>query len=268
MNDGASSTGATLDERIARLLREGPSATPFIDLPGGVFEMGSHGRPDELPLRTVRVRLFSVALAPVTNVEFAAFLAATDHEPPRYWDDPHFRRPDCPVIGVSWLDAVDYCAWLSEVLGRACRLPTEAEREYAARGPEPRGAYDWGDAPWSEGVHAFGAAGGARPHPVGSTPPNGFGLYHMGDNVHEWCSDWYAPDGYAREVSLDGSPVEDPRGPEEGERRASRGGSWRHRIKVARIAARSSLAPDRRYNDYGMRVYAGPLADLVERPSA
>ena len=150
---------------------------------------------------------------------------------------------------------------IRDSLGRTCRLPTEAEREYAARGPEPRGVYDWGDEPWSEGVHAFGAAGGDRPHPVGKTPSNGFGLYHMGDNVHEWCSDWYAPDGYAGEARTDGAPVDDPRGPiEDGLRRASRGGSWRHRIKVARIAARSSLAPERRYNDYGMRVYAEPLA--------
>lgn len=247
-----------LDARIARLLCEGPSATPFVDLPGGVFEMGSDGRPDELPLRRVRVRPFSVALVPVTNVEFAAFVEATGHAPPRYWDDPHFRRADCPVIGVSWFDAVDYCAWLSVLIGRECRLPSEAEREYSARGGELRGRYDWGDAPWSTGVHAFGAAGGDRPHPVGSTPPNGFGLYHMADNVHEWCSDWYAPDGYAREVRTDGQPVDAPRGPAEGERRVSRGGSWRHRIKVARIAARSSLAPARRYNDYGMRVYAEP----------
>ena len=249
------------DARITRLLAEGPSATPFIDLPGGVFEMGSEGRPDELPRRLIRVRPFSVALVPVTNVEFAAFLEATGHEPPLGWDDPYFRRSDCPVSGVSWFDAVAYCTWLGEVLGRTCRLPTEAEREYAARGPEPGGVYDWGDEPWSEGVHAFGAAGGDRPHPVGTTPPNGFGLYHMSDNVHEWCSDWYAPDGYAREIRIDGAPVEDPRGPaEEGLRRASRGGSWRHRIKVARIAARSSLAPERRYNDYGMRVYAEPTA--------
>ena len=248
---------ASPDARIARLLREGPVATPFVALPGGVFEMGSAGRPDELPRRLVRVPAFEVSLVPVTNAEFEAFLLATGHEPPGYWDDARFRRPDCPVIGVSWFDAVDYCAWLGDLIGRACRLPTEAEREFAARGGDPRGVYDWGDEPWSTGVHAFGAAGGDRPHPVGSAPPNGFGLYHMGDNVHEWCSDWYAPDGYARETREDG-PLDNPRGPEEGARRASRGGSWRHRVKVARIAARSSLAPERRYNDYGMRVYAEP----------
>ncbi|MEX2446288.1 MAG: SUMF1/EgtB/PvdO family nonheme iron enzyme [Dehalococcoidia bacterium] len=245
-----------LDGRITRLLAEGPAATPFVELPGGEFTMGAHGRPDEQPLRLVRVRPFAVSVVPVTNLEYERFLREAGHAPPHYWDDPHFRRPGCPVIGVSWHDAVDYCAWLSGLLGRACRLPTEAEREYAAGGGVEGTAYPWGDEPWSEGVHAFGAAGGDRPHPVGSTLPNGYGLYHMADNVHEWCSDWYLPDGYSRETSA--GAVEDPRGPAEGERRASRGGSWRHRVKVARTASRSSLAPDRRYNDYGMRAYAEP----------
>jgi formylglycine-generating enzyme required for sulfatase activity len=158
-------------------------------------------------------------------------------------------------VGVNWFDAVDYCEWLSSVTGRACRLPTEAEREYAARGGLDGALYPWGDEPWSGGVHAFDSAGGDRPHPAGSSPPNGFGLFHMSDNVHEWCSDWYARDSYARDASEDG-PVVDPQGPETGTRRTSRGGSWRHRVKVARIAARSSLDPSFRYNDYGMRVYA------------
>lgn len=250
-------TAGTTDPRIERLLREGPGATPFVDLPGGEFTMGSPLRPDELPVRRVVVRPFSVALTPVTNAEYARFLDATGHEPPRFWDDPHFTEPDRPVVGVSWFDAVAYCAWLGDVTGRRCRLPTEAEREYAARGDVPGVLYPWGDEPWSKGVHAFGSEGGDRPHPVGSSPPNAFGLYHMADNVHEWCSDWYAADAYARQPD-DHGPVVDPRGPETGLRRASRGGSWRHRVKVTRIAARSSLAPDRCYNDYGMRVYADP----------
>jgi formylglycine-generating enzyme required for sulfatase activity len=239
------------DPRIQRLLSEGPTATPFIALPGGTFVMGSHARPDEQPVREVTVPGFAVALTPVSNREWAEFLAATDHEAPRFWDDGRFNQPACPVVGVNWFDAVAYCEWLSELVGRACRLPTEAEREYAARGDVRDVLFPWGDEPWSEGAHAPGAAGMDRPQPLGSSPANGFGLYHMADNVHEWCDDWYQPTAYASAGAVD------PRGPTEGARRASRGGSWRHRLKVTRIAARSSLAPDRRYNDYGMRVYAG-----------
>jgi len=229
--------------RIARALSEGPVATPFVELPTGTFLMGSNERPDELPVRRVSVEAFAVALVPVTNADYAHFLEATGHEPPGFWDDPRFTERSSPVVGVSWFDAVAYCEWLSGLLGRACRLPTEAEREYATRGGVPDVLYPWGDEPWSEGVHVFGAAGGDRPHPVGTSAPNGYGIYHLADNVHEWCQEWYGP--------YDAPPTE-------GVRRASRGGSWRHRIKVSRIAARSALAPDRRYNDYGMRVYAGP----------
>jgi formylglycine-generating enzyme required for sulfatase activity len=74
----------------------------------------------------------------------------------------------------------------------------------------------------------------------------------MCDNVHEWCSDWYAPDYYAV------SPERNPRGPETGVRRASRGGSWRHHIKMSRCAARSSIPPEFKYADYGFRVACDP----------
>ncbi|MDA0271046.1 MAG: SUMF1/EgtB/PvdO family nonheme iron enzyme [Chloroflexi bacterium] len=245
------------DPRILRLLEAGPRATPFIDLPGGTILMGSTLRADEQPVHEVEVGPFSVALTPVTNAEYAACLAATGHEPPGEWENLRFTAPDCPVVSVSWFDAIDYCAWLSELVGRACRLPTEAEREYAARGGVPDVLYPWGNEPWDRGVHGRGAQGADRPHPVGTSEANGFGLFHMGDNVHEWCSDWYDPEEYARRALA--APVRDPRGPEdERPRRASRGGSWRHHVKVARIAARSSLGPERRYNDYGMRVYADP----------
>ncbi len=87
-----------------------------------------------------------------------------------------------------------------------------------------------------------------RPYAVGLSRPNGYGLLDMGYNMHEWCADWYAPDYYAT------SPAHDPRGPEQGARRSSRGGSWRHQIQVCRNAARSSLNPTFRYNDYSFRV--------------
>jgi sulfatase modifying factor 1 len=78
--------------------------------------------------------------------------------------------------------------------------------------------------------------------------PNPYGLYNLGDNVHEWCADWYDASYYGC------SPNRNPRGPAGGSRRASRGGSWRHHVKVTRTAARSSIPPEFQYADYGFRV--------------
>ena len=202
------------------------------------------GRADERPAHRVWLSAFRMALLPVTNREYTAFLAATAHEAPRFWDDPRFNAPEQPVVGVSWFDAAGYCRWLSERTGRRWRLPTEAEREKAARGGLEGAAYPWGDDP--------GEAGGRfpqdAPRPAGLSAANGYGLLDMGYNVHEWCSDWYDAGYYSC------SPERDPQGPPGGSRRASRGGAWRHQIKVSRCSARSSLDPAFRYNDYGFRV--------------
>ena len=86
------------------------------------------------------------------------------------------------------------------------------------------------------------------PEPVGGHRPNQYGLYDICENVHEWCSDWYGVDYYSV------SPSRNPRGPAAGSRRVSRGGSWRHQIKISRCAARSSIPPAFRYADYGFRI--------------
>ena len=86
------------------------------------------------------------------------------------------------------------------------------------------------------------------PEPVGQSPANPYGLHEMCENVHEWCGDWYDAAYYAS------SPDHNPPGPPSGSRRASRGGSWRHHIKIARCSARSSIPPAFQYADYGFRV--------------
>ncbi len=103
------------------------------------------------------------------------------------------------------------------------------------------------------------AAGGEIPEGLLDGPwdvargtPNGFGLLDLGTVVHEWCLDWYAPGYYAA------APGRDPRGPEEGQRRSSKGGSWRHRVRWSPPSARSSsLPPEFHYADYGLRVLVG-----------
>ena len=230
-----------------------PRVAPDLCLiPGGMFMMGdARGQHDELPRHEVCVKPFQLGRFPVTNSEYQLYLRASDVRPPRFWDDDRFNRPRQPVVGVSWFEAVEYCAWLTEQGGNRFRLPTEAEREWAARGGRPDARYPWGDEePPLVGAWAPGAAGQDRPLEVSNAAPNGFGLCHMADNVHEWCSDWWDPDFYSF------SPTDNPPGPPSGTRRASRGGAWRHHLKFSRCAARSSLDPSFRYNDYGFRVAA------------
>ncbi len=226
----------------------------LVSLAGGEFVMGADDRRrDERPAHVVRVGPFRVAPRPVSNSEYAEFARRTDAPAPPFWSQDGFGIPDAPVVGISWHDASAYCAWLADVTGVPVRQPTEAEREYAARGgiagadwPDPEES--WPDDPIRSDVATFN-----RPHVPVSSCQNGYGLYCMADNVHEWCADWYSRNFY--EVS----PSMSPTGPASGTRRASRGGSWRHRIKFTRVSARSSLSPSYRYNDYGFRIYAdGP----------
>jgi len=224
----------------------------MVRIPEGWFWMGCDtGRDDERPAHRVWVDAFELAAYQVTNGEYACFLAATKQSKPLHWDDPNFNHPQQPVVAPSWFDAVAYCEWLSKLTGRRYRLPAEAEWERAARGGVEGELYPWGDAP-PESLPDYAKRWKTSPEPVGLYPPNAYGLYNMCDNVHEWCADWYDASYYAR------SPERNPQGPPEasgrGRRRASRGGSWRHHIKVSRCAARSSIPPDFQYADYGFRV--------------
>ncbi len=208
-------------------------------------------RPDERPAHSVTLPAFRLAVLPVTNDDFARFLTATadgpeeDAEPPRFWDDPAFSGPRQPVVGVSWQEAVAYCDWLSGTLGARYRLPTEAEWEKAALGGTDGLRFPWGDTCWDGSNGNFPMA---ATWDVGTAPANGYGIVDIGFNIHEWCADWYAADYYAT------SPGNDPQGPPSGARKASRGGAWRHMIKIARCSARSSIPPGYRYNDYGFRL--------------
>ena len=210
--------------------------------------MGSEAGQDcERPVHRVWVDGFDLAACQVTNSEYARFLWATKTAPPPFWNDPHFNDPQQPVVAVSWFEAMRYCEWLSKVTGRHFRLPTEAEWERAARGGAEGKLYPWGDAP-PQSLPNYEMQWKTGPEHVGQFEPNAFGLLNMCDNVHEWCSDWYDPNYYVQ------SPDRNPRGPQAGQRKSSRGGSWRHHIKISRCSARSSIPPEFQYADYGFRV--------------
>jgi len=220
-------------------------------IPEGYFLMGCDaGRDDEKPAHRVWVDSFELAAFQTTNAEYSRFLQHASHPPPALWNDDDFSDPAQPVVAVSWFDAVAYCQWLSRGSGKHYRLPTEAEWERAARGGVEGEAFPWGNCSPEE-IPEYASRWKSGPEPVGLYAPNAYGLYNLGDNVHEWCADWYDAAYYA--VSAE----RNPQGPPASSRRASRGGSWRHHIKVTRTAARSSIPPELKYADYGFRVAAG-----------
>ncbi len=220
-------------------------------VPAGSFWMGCEtGQDEEKPVHRVWVDAFEMAVVQVRNQDFALFLQATGHPAPPHWNDSDFNCPEQPVVAVSWFEATKYCGWLSGATGRRYRLPTEAEWERAARGGIEGRLYLWGDEPpqsWPEYQRRW--AGQVKgPLAAGRGSPNAYRLFDVSENVHEWCADWFSRDFYSR------SPERNPQGPETGERRASRGGSWRHHVKVSRCAARSSIPPTFQYADYGFRL--------------
>ena len=175
---------------------------------------------------------FRIGRTPVTNEEYAGFLESGRAAPPPWSTEADFSAPRQPVVGVTWDEAMEYCAWLSQTTGGIWRLPSESEWELAARGGLAAAKTAWGDAV-PRGEIPEGALRG--PWEVGRGAPNGYGMLDAGTMVHEWCLDWDAA-------------------PREPRRRASRGGSWRHEVRWSSPSARSSLPPGYRYSDYGFRV--------------
>ena len=214
----------------------------MVAIPSGWFWMGwEDGHPGERPRHRVWTGAFLIGRTPVTNREFAGFLAATLNTPPPWWSDVRFNHTEQPVVGVNWADAAAYCAWQSRETGLVHRLPTEAEWEKAARGGLCEARFPWGDD--RPGPSSFD-----RPPLVTETPANPFGLLALSGVCHEWCLDWEDGAYYTR------SPEQDPQGPSSGTRKVSRGGAWRHQDPWSPVAHRSSLPPGLRYSDYGFRV--------------
>ena len=234
-------------------------------VPAGEFPMGNtEGFIDEQPVHTVYLDGFWIDQTEVTNEQFAAFLneKGNQEESGTTWlninsEDclleqaggqyqPKSGYADHPVVQVTWYGAAAYCEWAG------ARLPTEAEWEYAARGPEGR-VFPWGDEfdctlcnSWAEGCDGY-----ARTSPVGSFPGGASwcGALDMMGNVWEWVADWYGADYYAN------SPSRNPTGPSSGVYRVLRGGSWYtgpHATNLPR-AYRNNDLPNLSYGYVGFR---------------
>ncbi|HZL09731.1 MAG TPA: SUMF1/EgtB/PvdO family nonheme iron enzyme [Prolixibacteraceae bacterium] len=217
----------------------------MIAIKGGTFLMGSNEYDDEKPLHSVTVSDFFMAETQVTRVLWKAIMSSKQYD----------RKGDnLPVDYLSWGDAQDFISKLNVKTGKTYRLPTEAEWEYAAGGGETNRTiwagtndenkkhnYAWYD-PQSNGTF----------HPVGIKQPNPLGLYDIGGNVWEWCSDWYSADYYAN------SPQNNPKGASTGHSRVFRGGDGYPDASFCRVAIRGRTAPGNRCYYLGFRLALVP----------
>jgi formylglycine-generating enzyme required for sulfatase activity len=176
-------------------------------------------------------------------------------------------RLDHPVVQVTWSDAVAYTAWAGK------RLPTEAEWERAARGGLVQRQFPWGDELEPGGQHRMNVWQGSFPGrntcddgwygtcPVDAFEPNGYGLHNMTGNVWEWCEDRFDPSYRARDRRVD------PRGPQEGDQRVTKGGSYLCHASYCRryrVSARSPVTPDSMCGNIGFRcVVTAPAAPVT-----
>jgi len=256
------------DECLRRMVR----------IPAGEFLMGSDDADkDERPVHPVFVDEFYLAACPVTVAEYRAFAGESGYRPiavrelpvlvaPDYrerfreiaehyvWKDGQSPEglDDHPVTLVQFVDAVEYCRWLSRKTGKPMRLPTEAEWEKAARGGLEGRRYPWGDdiEPSRANFLPDSSLKAKRStQPVASYPPNGYQVYDMAGNVWEWVSDWYDPEYYTF------SEHRNPQGPPTGRFRCVRGGSWvNDDVSFLRCAHRHEVPADTYAYSVGFRV--------------
>jgi formylglycine-generating enzyme required for sulfatase activity len=228
-------------------------------IPAGRFLLGSppdepERSTDEGPQHEVHIaKPFAMGVYAVTFDEYDRFCESTDRQKA---GDNAWGRGNRPVIKVSWNDAQAYCAWLSHQTGRAYRLPSEAEWEYACRAgtttPFHFGPRITTEQANFDGNYTYnGSAKGEyreKTTPVGAFPPNAFGLHDMHGNVWEWCQDaWHD--------SYDGSPTDGSAWEcGEGVPRVLRGGSWGYDPRRCRAAVRVSFVPGLRNGFIGFRV--------------
>jgi len=209
---------------------------------------------DESPAHMVFLDSYLMDTYEVSNKDYSEFVKAKGHLAPAYWDDPRLNKPQQPVVGVNWEDAKAFCEY------RGKRLPTEAEWEKAARGPQAN-LYPWGN-DFDPAKVNYGKNHDATV-PVDSYPDGAsyYGVYHMAGNVFEWVSDWYDPRYYGRLETM-----VNPTGPIKpawiagtgtyvdrlalGEKRVIRGGSWIAPEKTVRTTHRFWNGPLN--NSYGV----------------
>ncbi|UFZ02674.1 formylglycine-generating enzyme family protein [Bradyrhizobium ontarionense] len=246
-DDSSSSRDAIMVARPAVDVGQGTVAKPripeMVPIPGGAFSMGSNDDPSETPIHHVDIRPFALGRFPVTVGEWKDCVAAGKCADIALGPDDH------PMANVSFQDTQDYVAWLSQHTGKAYRLPSEAEWEYAARGGR-RTRFWWGDQMQAgmAGCGGCNESGAAQRVKVGSFRANPFSLFDMGGGVDQWVSDgWHK--------NYHGAPADNTPWLADGSHvHVIRSGSWKSEPRYVRAASRDNYDGRFRYPTLGFRV--------------
>ncbi len=246
----------------------------LIDIPPGVLLMGDDRLSEASPRHRLQIGPFQIGKFPVTNDEFSAFvrdggysnqeywtamgwkaLQARPQAAPAFWNDPRFNAPGQPVVGITWYEAAAFSRWLSRREHGSFRLPSEAEWEYAARGPESDRNFPWGER-FDPGRANTLEMGLGRTTPVDRFPAGAspFGVWDMSGNVFEWTLSRWGRNWQECEF---GYPYRGDDGREELEgsgARVMRGGSWFNRSVEALCAFRSRYLAGSRGSNIGFRL--------------
>ncbi len=216
-----------------------PAPPGMVYVPAGEFIMGSdEGESNEQPVHTVYLDAFYIDKTEVTNAQYRKCVEAGACDAPSGTISYH------PVVYVSWNDADAYCEWAGK------RLPIEAEWEKACRGMDGR-TYPWGEGIDCDHAQYGECGGGTVPVESKSKGVSPYGALDMAGNVWEWVADWYDSGYYSQ------SPGSNPSGPDSGEYRVHRGGSWGDNRESARCAYRAGLDPGLRGDRLGFRCARG-----------
>jgi len=213
-------------------------------VPPGTFTMGmDQATRDQRPAHRVTLAGFWIARTEVNNAQYEAFLQATGRPAPPLWQELALKHgPDRPALGLSQRDALAYCQWAG------VSLPSEAEWEYAARGPKPSHLFPWGNAFAAEKCCSSVTASPGGPDPVDSHPEGAswVGCLNMAGNASEWTESWYQ--------AYPGA--EAPKSSEFGEKyKVMRGGHWMFQSPdFLRTTARSWSLAVARLPQCGLRV--------------
>ena len=230
----APSSAPSLDYSMYKT-KIGDEGREMVEIPEGPFIMGSKdGDPDEVPERQVYLKAFYIDRKEVSQEEYARFAKMTKRPLPKIEvfedDQSKLLQPEFAAMSMTWDEAAAYCKWAGK------RLPTEAEWEKAGRG-EGKRKYAWGDTFMNGRANANvdGSEDGYRYlAPPGSfeTGRSPYGIYDMTGNVAEWVADSYDEHYYQK------APYRDPKGPETGDLKVVRGGSWRETEHNTRLSKR------------------------------